>query len=121
MIINMLRLGLFLLASAALAGCAYELSQPQSKMVWLRLDGQRGAGNPVLTRQFEADRAACLGTGVHDNELSQAVDAVAKDCMASKGYIQVPEDQAEAKIRELAAANAQGLAPALPARKIPGP
>jgi hypothetical protein len=27
--------------------------------------------------------------------------------MADKGYIQVPEDQAEAKLQELAAANAQ--------------
>lgn len=117
----MLRLGGVLLASAALAGCAYELSQPQPKMVWLRLDGQRGAGNPFLTKQFETDRTACLGTTQQGNEPSQAVDAVAKDCMAAKGYIQVAEDQAEAKSQELVATNAQRQAPASPSRKIPGP
>jgi len=102
-----LNLARILLASAALAGCAIELSQPQPKMVWLRLDGQRGAGNPVLTRQFETDRTTCLGTAQQGIDQSQAVDPVAKDCMAAKGYIQVPEDQAEAKLQELAAANAQ--------------
>ena len=114
----MLRIGRVLLASATLAGCAYELSQPQPKMVWLRLDGQRGAGNPVLTQQFET---ICLGKVQQENERSQSVDAVAKACMAEKGYIQVPEDQAEAKSQELAAINAQRQAPASPSRKIPGP
>ena len=90
-------------------------------MVWLRLDGQRGAANSVLTQQFETDRTACLGPTQQGSEPSQAVDPVAKDCMAAKGYIQVPEDQAEAKIQELAAAKAQRHSPALPSRKIPGP
>src|SRR5450759_1720518 len=89
--ISMLRIGCVLLASATFAGCAYKLSQPQPKMVWLRLDGQRGAGNPVLTQQFET---ICLGKVQQENERSQSVDAVAKACMAEKGYIQVPEDQA---------------------------
>ena len=83
----MLRLWGILLASAALAGCAYGLSQPQPKMVWLRLDGQRGAENPVLARQFETDRSTCLGTTQQSNEPSQAIDTIAKDCMAAKGYI----------------------------------
>jgi hypothetical protein len=117
----MLHLARVLFASAALAGCTFELSQPQPKMVWLRLDGQRGAGNPVLTQQFETDRAACLGTTQQGIDPSQAVDAVAKDCMAAKGYIQVPEDQAAAKLQELAAANTQRHSPAVPSRKIPGP
>jgi hypothetical protein len=117
----MLHLARILLASAMLAGCAYEPSQPEPKMVWLRLDGQRGAENPVLTRQFETDRTACLGTTQQSNEPSQAFDAVGKDCMAAKGYIQVPEDQAETKIQELAAANPQRHSPILPSRKIPGP
>lgn len=117
----MLRLWRVLLMSTTLAGCTYELSQPQPQMVWLRLDGQRGTGNPVLAQQFETDRTACLGAPQHANEPSQAVDAVAKDCMAAKGYIQVPEDQAEAKSQELAATNAQRRAPGLPSRKIPGP
>jgi hypothetical protein len=41
--------------------------------------------------------------------------------MAAKGYIQVPEDQAEAKRQELAATNAQRQTPILPSRKLPGP
>jgi hypothetical protein len=115
----MLRLGRVLLASATLAGCAYEI--PQQKMVWLRLDGQRGAGNPALTQQFETDRTACLGGTQQVNGPSQAVDAPAKACMAEKGYIHVPEDQAEAKRQELEATSAQKQAPASPSRKIPGP
>ena len=105
--ISMLRIGCVLLASATLTGCANEFPQPQPKMVWLRLDGQRGVGSPALTQQFETDRTACLGGTQQVNGPSQAVDAPAKACMAEKGYIQVAEDQAEAKSQELAAANAQ--------------
>jgi hypothetical protein len=89
-------------------------------MVWLRLDGQRGAGNPVLTQQFETNLTICFGKVQQDNERSQPVDAVTKTCMADKGYIQVPEDQAEAKSQELAAINAQRQAPASHSRKTPG-
>jgi hypothetical protein len=110
----MLRLGRILLASATLAGCASEPPQPppRAQMVWLRLDGQRGAGNPALTQQFEKDRLACLGASQQANGSSEPVDPVATACMARKGYVQVPEDQAEAKRQELAAANAQRQAPA---------
>jgi hypothetical protein len=81
-------------------------------MVWLRLDGQRGAGNPVLSRQFENDRKICLKSASPDIE----VDAAAKACMTQKGYIQVPADQAEEKSRELAAANGRRQAPVSPSR-----
>jgi hypothetical protein len=100
----MLRLGSILVACTTLAGCGFELPQTQPNMVWLRLDGQRGAENPVLTKQFETDRAICLGAQQDDNP-SQPDKPAAKVCMADKGYIQVPEDQAEAKIRELEAVN----------------
>ena len=119
--ISMLRLGRVLLASSMLAGCAYELDLPQPRMVWLRLDGQRGTINPALAQQFETDRTACLGATQQGKEPSQAVDAVEKDCMAAKGYIQVPEDQAEAESQQLAATNAQRQASALPSSKIHGP
>jgi hypothetical protein len=103
----MVRLLRILIASAILAGCASEFPQRpeslQAQMVWLRLDGQRGTGNPALTRQFEIDRNICLGSTPSDTE----VGATAKACMNQKGYIQVPVDQAEMKIRELAAANAR--------------
>ena len=110
----MLRLWRVLLASATLAGCAHELpfERPQPNMVWLRVDGQRGAGNPALAQQFEADQTACFGGAPSDNERTQPADAAVKDCMAKRGYIQVAENQAEAKSQELAAANGQRPLPA---------
>jgi hypothetical protein len=36
-----------------LCACAQE-----SKMIWVRADGKRGATDPVLVRQFEMDRRA---------------------------------------------------------------
>ena len=107
-----LRSGYALIATAILAGCAAELPQPQSQMVWLRSDGQRGAENPALTKKFEIDRKTCLGTAPQDSE----VGAAEKACMAEKGYIQVPADQAEAKLRELAAANSRKQTPLSPSR-----
>jgi hypothetical protein len=114
---NVLRLGFVLIAGAVLVGCAVELPQPQlaqqpTPMVWLRLDGQRGADNPALTQQFEMDRKVCLGSAPENGP----IDPEAKACMAQKGYIQVPADQAEAKNRELAAANAQRNVPVSPSR-----
>jgi hypothetical protein len=90
-------------------------------MVWLRIDGQRGSGSPALTQQFATDRALCLGRTQQDDEQDDPVDATAKECMAEKGYIQVPKDQAEAKQGELAAANVQKQVPPSPRRKLPGP
>ena len=86
--INMFRILCLLLTSATIVGCAH---QPSSPMVWIRLDGQRGAGNPVLTQQFETDRTICFG-----NEQTQRPNDLDKRCMAEKGYTQVPQDQAEA-------------------------
>jgi hypothetical protein len=81
----MLRLGFVLLAIAMLAGCANEPPQlqPQAQMVWLRLDRQRGAGNPALIKQFETDRRVCLGTTPQANAPSQPVDPAARACMAA--------------------------------------
>jgi hypothetical protein len=92
----MLRLGFVLLAIAILAGCANEPPQlqPQAQMVWLRLHGQRGAGNPALIKQFETDRRVCLGTTPQANGPRQPVALAARAYIADKGYIQVPEDQA---------------------------
>jgi len=102
--ISMFRVLCILCTIIALIGCAH---QPPPPMVWIRLDGQRGAGNPVLVQQFETDRNICFG-----NEQSLAPDDVEKRCMAEKGYMQVPQDQAEAKLQELAAMNAQKQAQA---------
>jgi uncharacterized lipoprotein YajG len=101
---------------AALSGCA-----AAPKMLWLRADGQRAADNPVLRTQFELDGTACLGERNKANlsgvtvtggsiagmaaaiDRSNAADTVQRGCMAEKGYLLVPEDQAEAKQAELAA------------------
>jgi len=102
---------------ATLAGCA----TAPPPMSWVRVDGQRAAANPVLAEQFEVDRTVCLGerqkaalsgvavvngsfaAAVAAQERANSADTVARGCMAEKGYLLVPEDQAEAKRAELAA------------------
>jgi hypothetical protein len=94
-------------------------------MEWVRVDGQRSAQNPVLAQQFEIDRTVCLGerqkaslSGVTvasggiaavlaAQDRANSADTVARGCMAEKGYLMVPQDQAEAKLAELAAINEQ--------------
>jgi hypothetical protein len=101
---------------AALGGCA-----AAPKMLWLRADGQRAVENPVLRTQYELDATSCLGernkaslSGVTFTgggiagiaagvERSNAADTVQRGCMAEKGYLLVPEDQAAEKQAELAA------------------
>jgi hypothetical protein len=108
------------LAAFTLAACAQ-----QPKVVWLRADGQRARENPVLATQYELDSTACLGernkaalSGVTvasggfaaiaaAAERGAAADTVARGCMAEKGYLLVQEDQAEAKLAELAAVAAE--------------
>jgi len=102
-------------AALALAECA-----TAPKMMWLRADGQRARDNPALATQYELDSTSCLGernkaalSGVTFTggglagiaagvERSNAADTVARGCMAEKGYLQVPEEMAEAKAAELA-------------------
>ena len=101
---------------AALGGCA-----AAPKMLWLRADGQRATENPVLKTQYELDATSCLGernkanlsgvtfTGgglggvIAAQNRSDAADTVQRGCMAEKGYLLVPEDQAPQKQAELAA------------------
>jgi hypothetical protein len=101
---------------AALGGCA-----AAPKMLWLRADGQRASENPVLLTQYELDATSCLGERNKANlsgvtftgggfsgiaaavERSNAADSVQRGCMAEKGYLLVPEDQATAKQADLAA------------------
>lgn len=106
--------GVCLFSSVALSGCARE-------MVYLRIDGQRGSADPVLAQQFEVDRTICSGEMQKANvsgvtfagggmagvaaqiERSNAVGQVAQGCMAQRGYISVPKEEAEAKMAELVA------------------
>jgi uncharacterized lipoprotein YajG len=101
---------------AALSGCA-----AAPKMLWLRADGQRASDNPVLRTQYELDATSCLGERNKANlsgvtftggglsgiaaavDRSNAADTVQRGCMAEKGYLLVPEDQAAAKQADLAA------------------
>jgi len=83
-----------LLATLMLTDCA-------AKSVYLRTDGQDVAGNAALRSQLELDRATCAGEPGDD-----------QDCMALKGYVSVPKDQAAAKQQQLAAMAAQKAADA---------
>ncbi len=90
-----------------LSGCA---AQPQ--MTWVRTDGARGSQDPALTQQFEIDKIICQGEaqksqlsgvnvmyggniGLMAMQRQMSVNSVGSGCMAQKGYIQVPVDQAE--------------------------
>jgi uncharacterized lipoprotein YajG len=99
-----------------LGGCA-----TAPKMLWVRADGQRSSDNPVLRTQFELDGTSCLGERNKANlsgvtftggglsgiaaavDRSNAADTVQRGCMAEKGYLLVPEEQAAEKQTELAA------------------
>lgn len=101
---------------AALGGCA-----TAPKMLWVRSDGQSVRANPVLQTQIELDSTSCLGERNKANlsgvtlagggisgivaaqNRSDAADTVQRGCMAEKGYLLVPEDQAAEKLAQLAA------------------
>jgi uncharacterized lipoprotein YajG len=114
-------------AAVLLAGCA-----AAPKMLWVRADGQRSSQNPTLATQFELDSTSCLGERNKANlsgvtvasggiygiaaaaERSAAADTVQRGCMAEKGYLLVPEEQAAAKQAELAAIAEQNRQKATP-------
>lgn len=79
------------LGATTLAGCS-ATTQQTIPGIWIRADGQSGRTNPALAQQFEVDRAACR-TG---NDFDRA-------CMAQRGYVLVPAQQAEAKAAQLRA------------------
>jgi hypothetical protein len=107
------------------------------------VDGQRASGNPVLTEQFDVDKTICLGerqkaalsgvtvasgglaAGLAAQDRTNSADAVARGCMAEKGYLLVPAEQADSKQAELAAVAEQkkqqdaaaSAAPSKPVRK----
>ena len=68
-----------LLGMFALTDCA-------ENTIHLRTDGQDMAGNSALHEQFELDRVTC-----------QTDPGDTRDCMAVKGYVAVPKDQAAAE------------------------
>ncbi len=104
----------------ALTACA---SQPHT--IYLRADGQDIASDPLLRQQFDMDQTICQGEQqkaslggkmlagqgwdqvVAAANRSDAAVQVGQGCMAAKGYVSVPEDQAAAKRQELAAVAAE--------------
>ena len=116
-----------LLFALLLVGCA----KPQPTMIWIRLDGQRASSSPALQQQFETDKTICLGRmqqanlsgvsvyqgGIYGaiamSQRAQAADAVARGCMAERGYELVPLDQAEERTQQLAAIHAKQQPPSI--------
>jgi hypothetical protein len=70
------------------------------EMVWIRTDGQRGAGNPALQRQYEIDVVACPGAAQRS--------PAAAPCMRERGYILAPRSQAESLLQDFARAGRNG-------------
>ncbi len=119
---------------ACLALCACAHAPPP--MAWVRTDGQQATSNPALMQQGEIDRTICAGdtqrtnlgslTPVEVNKWSVGLNANVeaqrsqaqldsmKGCMAEKGYLLVPADQAEATREQFAAITAQKQAQAAP-------
>jgi hypothetical protein len=71
------------------------------QVVWMRADGQRITGNAKLEQQDSADRAACLALAQSDPSA-----VFFGRCMAAKGYLLVPLDEAPKRLAEAAAARA---------------
>jgi hypothetical protein len=123
----MRKTSIFVIVAFVVSACA-----TTPNMRWVRADGQRSADNPAVRTQFELDSTSCLGernkaalSGVTVAggglagmaaaiDRSNAADTVARGCMAEKGYLLVPEDQAEAKRAELAAIAQQQKTQAAP-------
>jgi hypothetical protein len=108
-----------------LAGCA-STQQPKTYL-WVRTDGQSGKNNPALQQQGEIDKQVCNGETIkarmaaghanyaNETSLSGAfvagtlegqknLDAIEvfKGCMASRGYVLTPTEEAEAVSKSFA-------------------
>ena len=68
------------------------LTDCSAQTVYLRTDGQDIASNSTLRQQLELDRITC-----------QVEPGDDQTCMAIKGYVSVPKDQAAAKQQQLSA------------------
>lgn len=105
-------------------------------MVWLRTDGVRVSQHPELAAQFDVDKTVCqaeiqraelagltVGGGgisgaIYQAQRNAAGGDVGRGCMAERGYVQVPEEQADEEAAKFARAAAAGkIAP--PAARHP--
>ncbi len=100
-----------------LAGCA-----PAVNNIWVRTDGQPVRNNAALEQQYAIDAEICKGEAqkanlsagtnyyrglvaavAEDVRRDNVMVDVAKGCMASRGYLNVPETQAVQMRQDLAA------------------
>jgi pectin methylesterase-like acyl-CoA thioesterase len=121
------RAAAIIVGASALAGCQ---TVPQEQYIWVRTDGQRGAGNPALQQQYQIDRTICFGevqksaagapviyyqglagaidAAIIQNQHQQAYLDIMKGCMAQKGYVLVPQSQAAATLQSFRRARKGG-------------
>ena len=117
------------LSAILLAVCISGCASPQ--MAWIRVDGVRGKGDPVLSQQFEADKTTCLGETQRpassgsvpgaDADKTVTFSEPARACMAGKGYVLVREDEADAKAAELRTAAEKKRREEVPTAPPPAP
>jgi len=91
-------IAILILVAAGLSGCSLSQpsrQQPTENSVWMRTDGQRASADPALAAQFASDKAACTVPG----------GGIERACMTQRGYILVPQSQAEATAARLRAAS----------------
>jgi hypothetical protein len=117
-----------LAASMALGGGCVQ-QPPPPPMVWIRTDGISIKENPAFAQKFDVDKTVCEGEmqkanlsgtqicrGLADcivqgQQRGSAVGIVGKGCMADRGYVLVPEDQAQSQMAAFRAASISQLAP----------
>ena len=106
--------------AVSLTACA---SAPQ--MAWVRTDGKSTSSDPASSQLLQTDKTICQGerekvnlsdvtftqAGFADMSIAahnrtDALDAAVNACMAEKGYVLVPGDQAEAQRQQFAAVEA---------------
>jgi hypothetical protein len=98
-------------------------------MVWVRTDGQRITGDPVLTQQVQVDLTICQGELQRANlsgvtvsgggmagiaaaiERGEAAKQVGQGCMAQKGYAHVSGTECGSDTRELCIRRSREKAP----------
>lgn len=104
-----------IIAATLVSGCQ---TTPTDSMIFVRTDGRRLAEDPSFGPQFELDKTICIGEVqksavgapiIYYQGLAGAINAsmiqsqqgramldIMKGCMASKGYVLVPQSQAAA-------------------------
>jgi hypothetical protein len=68
-------------------------------LVWVRKDRRRVTGNPALEKQGQADRQKCQDDAAPRGQPGNpAFDDVFKSCMVTRGYVNLPIEQAKQEV-----------------------